>query len=150
MITDYQNEYQEVGAVYFDSVHFLASLFSTPGEIDARAPVPRDFSPWKARCESRRPFLYKKGTRVTGFLEMDACGHIDGLYAAFSHQDSTAPLLEHAIAVARFRGTNRALFVEALAASEGLYRKFGFKPIEVVLAHRSGHGFASVRMCKFL
>ena len=150
MITEYQNEYREVGTVYYDAVHFIASQFSTPAEIDAWAPLPRVFSQWKVRCEAKRPFLYKVGQRVGGFLELDADGHIGAHCSASGHPQTAAPLLDHAIAVARATGTVRALFVETDVSLLSLYRKFGFKFVEAAPISLPGHRFAAIRMCKFL
>jgi putative acetyltransferase len=127
MITYYCGEHKALADLFTRSVHELARQEYSTEQLYAWAPEPVDYLYWKYRCELKRPFLYKVGKSVAGFIELDPDGHIDCHYVHpdFTRQGIGSALLLHVIDIAQHLSLPR-LYVEASHLIKPLYLKQGF------------------------
>ena len=128
MIDYYAGEYREVAELFSRSVHEMASQMYSDDQVNAWAPVPVNYAWWQARCELKRPFLFRQARMIAGFMEFDNDGHIDCHYThpEFTRKGVAGMLLSHIVSIAEALSMPR-LYVEASHLIKPLYVKHGFQ-----------------------
>lgn len=109
------------------SVHQLARPYYTDEQIDAWAPATYDRDKWCEKLAANRPFVAVVGSRVAGYADLQATGHIDHFFVSpqFARRGVGSGLMRHIHDVARERGVTR-LSADVSLAAEAFFTRHGF------------------------
>jgi putative acetyltransferase len=133
--------------IFCAAVHAIDDSVYTPEQKNAWAPLPADVKFWQQRLAAKRPFVAVVDSKVAGFLELEADGHIDCAYVhpAYQGQGIGTALLKHAIAIADERRLGH-LYTEASKAARDFFSKHGFSITAENEVHRAGQGLTNYAM----
>lgn len=145
------NRAREIADLFHQSVHAIDSSVYTPEQKEAWAPTPVDYALWSERLNTKKPFIAIRNSRVAGFIELDADGHIDCLYTHpdFQGMGVATTLYEHLLAEARLRSIKR-LSVEASHIARSFFEHRGFSVVKKNEVQRNGVSLVNFAMEKYL
>ena len=114
-------------AVFFSSVHELASRDYSAAQLRAWAPRRYDHRHWARRMRSLRPFVAEVDGRVAGYADLQSSGYIHHFFVAGPHAGRGVgnALMAHLHAVARRRGIAE-LSADVSRAAEPFFARHGF------------------------
>jgi ribosomal protein S18 acetylase RimI-like enzyme len=148
MIRNYQpGDHIAIAEIFTRAVHEIASKVYTPAQCLAWSEREPDPAHWEKRCVLKRPFIAVTGSEISGFLELDADGHIDCAYIhpLFQRRGIMTALVRHAIDTCRDAGGNR-LYVEASICAKPLFEKLGFTVLGENLVRIDGEELLNYQM----
>ena len=131
IIRDYQtSDARALTDIFYDAVHEMAAGYYTPTEINAWAPLPRDYALWQQRLDNKPPFVAIVDEKPAGFIRLENNGHIDWTYTHkdYQRQGIATALYSHLEQQARQRDIG-VLYVEASHLARPFYEKQGFSVV---------------------
>lgn len=142
---------REIADLFYQSVHAIDPSTYTAEQKEAWAPTPVDYERWSERLDTKKPFIAIIGSRVAGFIELDADGHIDCTYTHPDYQGTgvASSLYEHLLAEARRRNIKR-LYVEASLIAKPFFENRGFSVVKKNEVQRNGVSLINFSMEKYL
>lgn len=151
-IRDFQpGEEAALHAVFFSSVHGLATGEYSQAQLDAWAPVDYDELEWAVRIRRNRPFVVEIGGRVVAYADLQASGHIDQFFVdgAYAGRGAGTALMAHIHQLARQQG-QRALSADVSLTAQPFFARHGFLLEERKLVAVRGVTLSNARMRKLL
>lgn len=141
----------EIADLFHQSVHAIDSSVYTAAQREVWAPTPPDYTFWRERLASKKPYLAILDGQVAGFIELDDDGHIDCTYTHPDYQGRgvASALYQHIIKVAKSRKISR-LYVEVSLVALPFFEKKGFVVIKKNELHRQGETLVNFDMEKRL
>ena len=127
-ITHYENRYaSQVVACFLNSVQMISDAFYNQDQCNAWSASAADMPWWQERLINKQPYLAIQSGVLAGFIELDANGHIDGLYVhpVYQRQHVATALYQYAENTALAKHMPR-LFVEASYVAKPFFEKQGF------------------------
>lgn len=128
-IRDYQpNDARALTDIFYNAVHATTAGHYSQQQINAWAPLPKDYALWQQRLNDKPPFVAIVDGQVVGFITLEADGHIDLTYVHQNYQRRgiASALYQHLEQQARQRGITK-LYVEASELARPLFEKQGFR-----------------------
>ncbi len=128
MIRIYQHgDHIAIAEIFSRAVHEIASEHYSAEQCLAWSDKEPNPEHWKKRCELKRPFVALRGSKIAGFLELDADGHIDCAYVNpdFKREGVMSSLVKHAVVTAFAMNLPR-VYVEASICAKPLFEREGF------------------------
>ena len=121
---------QSLADIFYDSIHQVAVEHYSPAQVNAWAPLPRQYADWQQRFAAKPPFVAELAGVIVGFMTLEHNGHIDWTYThhAYQRQGIASALYRHLEAEARRQDIAR-LFVEASHLARPFFDKQGFSVI---------------------
>jgi putative acetyltransferase len=118
---------REISDLFYKAVHAIEPSFYSSEQKEAWAPTPIDYEGWAGRLNDKKPFIAIIENRVTGFIALDADGHIDCAYTHpnFQGRGVASALYKHLLKEARVRNLKR-LYVEASHIAKPFFEHRGF------------------------
>lgn len=114
-------------AVYFSSVHQLASRYYTEDQIHAWAPQNYDRDEWARRIGALQPFVAMIGDEIAGYADLQSTGYIDHFFVSGSYagRGVGTALLQYIQSAAVSQGVE-CLHADVSLSAEGFFSKNGF------------------------
>ncbi|MBW4616289.1 MAG: GNAT family N-acetyltransferase [Desmonostoc vinosum HA7617-LM4] len=142
---------QEIIELFYNTVHEVNIHDYTKEQVDAWAPINMDFGDWQQRLADKFTYVAEEETKIVGFGQLEANGHIDCFYC---HQDFQSKgigtkILEQIELKARFLGINK-LFVEASITAKPFFENKGFIIVIKQEVERRGQKFTNFVMEKII
>lgn len=131
MIRIYQHDdHVKIAEIFTAAIHEIACEAYLPEQCLAWSDRIPNHDHWKKRCELKRPFVAITDSEISGFLELDADGHIDCAYInpKFQRRGIMTTLVNHAIETCFAMNVNR-IYVEASICAKPMFEKIGFRVI---------------------
>lgn len=148
IIRDFEEEDLEaVLGVFQDSVRQVAARDYIPEQVEAWAPDPPDQPYWCRRLARCAVFVCEDQGSVSGFIAIDANGHVDLLFVHPAHlrRGIASALLAHARAWAQERGARR-LTTDASITARPFFEQAGFRVVEHRIVPLRGMMFRNFHM----
>ena len=138
-------------AIFYSSVHALASKDYTAEQLDAWAPRQYDAAQWGERVRGNQPFIAEIEGHIVGYADLQASGHIDHFFVAgaYAGRGVARALMVHIHQAAASRGITQ-LFADVSLTAEPFFRKSGFVVEARQLVEVRGVVLANARMCREL
>lgn len=130
-IRDYQSQDAKVLTdIFYDTVHQRATSLYSSAEVNAWAPLPKEYDYWAQRLDNLPPYVAWIDGRIVGFTTLTDGGHIEWTY---THKDFLGrgvgrALFLHLQEQARVKGLT-VLTVDASRFARPMFEKFGFKVV---------------------
>lgn len=137
--------------IFYDTVHGLAGDLYTEDQIDAWAPLPRDYAAWKTRLDKLQPYVAEADGKPLGFMTLEPDGHID---LAYTHRDyqrtGIASVLYAYLERAAMKRGIGALRVEASHYARAFFLSRNFSIVRRNEIHKNGQRLINWKMVKLL
>lgn len=123
----HQADARELTDLFYEAVHRVACEAYTDEQINAWAPLPRDYPSWQARFEACPPFVAELDGHIAGFAALEPSGYIDWLYTHpdFQKRGVASALYAYLEEIAKAAGVRR-LQVEASHLARHFFKRQGF------------------------
>ncbi|WP_102795257.1 GNAT family N-acetyltransferase [Bowmanella denitrificans] len=137
--------------IFYDAVHGPALQYYSQEQVNAWAPLPRDYPAWQARLTAKPPFVALFKQTPVGFITLEADGHIDWTYTHKDYQRRgiAGALYTHLEKQARAQGIAQ-LYVEASYLARPFFAKQGFVQSSENQVERHGQILVNFSMYKSL
>ena len=138
-------------ALFHDTVHAVNASDYSPEQVDARAPPTQDADAWAARLGAWDTLVAEEDSRLVGFCDLEADGHLDHLYCHkdWQRRGVGTRLLAGVEAIAREKGITR-LTTEASITARPFFEAHGFHVLQEQTVYVRGVAFTNYRMEKEL
>ena len=146
-----QSDAAAIVRLYYDTIHGMNAADYAPAQLDAWAPEVPDAAAWHDRMSQRCTLVAEEAGEVTGFVELEADGHLDMLFCA-NHaigRGIGAALYAAAERQAREWRLGR-IFTEASITARGFFIRQGFRVLRARTVHRRGIELTNFAMAKEL
>ncbi|SEA84104.1 Acetyltransferase, GNAT family [Desulfuromusa kysingii] len=142
---------KEIADLFHQSVHAIDPSVYSPELKEAWAPTPVNYERWSERLNEKKPFLAVIESRVAGFIELDADGHIDCTYTHpdFQGKGVASTLFEYLLEEAKSRNIKR-LYVEASLIAKPFFEHRGFSVVKKNEVQRNGSSLVNFSMEMYL
>jgi len=137
--------------IFYDAIHTVATQYYSPAQVQAWAPLPKDYAMWRERLRLKPPLVALIDARIVGFTTLEADGHIDWTYTHPDHQRRgvSSALYAELQSRARQQGIIR-LYVEASYLARPFFAKQGFATLRRNEVPRNGETLTNWSMEKRL
>ena len=138
-------------AVFYSSVHALASQHYSREQLNAWAPHAYDATQWAERLRRNQPFIAEIDGRIAGFADLQASGYIDHFFVAGASagRGVARALMAHIHEDAARRRISE-LFANVSLTAEPFFAKSGFVVEARQRVEVRGVVLANARMRKML
>ena len=137
--------------IFYDAIHTVATQYYSPAQVQAWAPLPKDYAMWRQRLRAKPPLVALISAQIVGFTTLEADGHIDWTYTHPQHQRRgvSSALYAELQSRARQQGITR-LYVEASYLARPFFAKQGFVTLRRNEVPRNGETLTNWSMEKRL
>ena len=137
--------------IFYDAIHSVATQYYSPAQVQAWAPLPKDYAMWRQRLRAKPPLVALISAQIVGFTTLEADGHIDWTYTHPQHQRRgvSSALYAELQSRARQQGITR-LYVEASYLARPFFAKQGFVTLRRNEVPRNGETLTNWSMEKRL
>ena len=137
--------------IFYDAIHSVATQYYSPAQVQAWAPLPKDYAMWRERLRLKPPLVALIDAQVVGFTTLEPDGHIDWTYTHPDYQRCgvSSALYAELQSCARQQGITR-LYVEASYLAQPFFAKQGFATIRQNAVPRNGQTLTNWSMEKTL
>jgi putative acetyltransferase len=141
----------EIGTLYRDAVHELATEHCDAAQRLAWAPLEVDVDRWRTRLEGREVLVAERDGKIVGFVAWTRKGHVDLLYThpSAARRGIASRLVDTVEADLLDRGIERAT-VSASDVSRPLFAARGYEVVGEDIHEVRGAVLRSTRMEKSL
>jgi putative acetyltransferase len=141
----------EITDLHHACVHAIDPLIYSPEQQEAWAHTPPNYPYWVKRLALKKPFVAVVETKIVGFIELEANGHIDCAYThpAYQKRGVMSELYAYAQNVAQQKDIKR-LFLEASIVAKPFFEKRGFTTLSRNEIKRNGQMIVNYSMEKML
>ncbi len=140
LIRDYRSDdARALTDIFYDSIHQVATEYYTPEQVQAWAPLPKDYDGWQQRLDGKPPFVAEIDGVIVGFVTLENDGHIDWTYThpGYQRRGVAGQLYQHLEHAAIKQGISR-LYVEASFLARPFFERRGFTIIQQNDTKRDG------------
>lgn len=137
--------------IFYDTIHATAISHYSPAQINAWAPLPKDYVRWQQQLDHKPPFVAIIDEQVVGFMTLEADGHIDWTYVHqdYQRQGIASALYQYLEQQARQQGITK-LYVEASELARPFFNKQGFRLVRRNLLCRDNIQLVNWSMEKYI
>lgn len=113
--------------IFYDSIHSVGPEYYSAAQVNAWAPLPRDYMAWQARFAGKPPFVATFKDQIVGFITLEPDGHIDWTYTHkdYQRQGVATALYDYLEKQAKSAGMGH-LYVEASHLARPFFASRGF------------------------
>lgn len=122
---------QDIGHIYFDTIHTINARDYTEDQINAWAPYRDNYEKWAKKLEKTQPIVATIGSKIVGFAEFEPNGHIDCFYVHHQFQScGIGSTLINEIEKMALSWEINEIFAEVSITAKGFFTKMGFDTVK--------------------
>jgi len=140
---------EEIIKLFYGTVHEVNIRDYSKEQVDAWAPANIDIEVWIRRLEDKFTYVAKESTKIIGFGQLEANGHIDCFYCHkdFQRQGIGTQILEQIESKAKALKIKK-LFTEASITAKPFFESKNFIVVKKQEVERRGQKFTNFVMEK--
>lgn len=137
--------------IFYDTIHHVGLLHYSQAEVNAWAPLPKEYERWKLRLAQWPPLVAELDGTVVSFITLTSSGHIEWTYTHRDYQrlGIASRLYRQLEQEARRQGMGQ-LTVDASRFACPFFEKMGFAVAHENETIRAGEKLQNWRMNKAL
>ncbi|MBU1110708.1 GNAT family N-acetyltransferase [Patescibacteria group bacterium] len=121
-------EEEELWQLYHDTTHIINGEVYSKEQVERWAPHDKNMDEWKERIKKKNPFVAVEDSKIVGFAELEADGHIDYFYAHHQWQGKgVGSMLYSAIEKEAISQKIPHLYADVSVLAKEFFLKQGFK-----------------------
>jgi len=133
--------------LFTQTIHTVCQVAYTPEELDAWAPLNRDFRQFSRSFSGAYCLVARDGKQIIGFCDMEKDGYINRLFVHHTRQGEGigSDLLTKILAIAQKKGLDY-VYLEASRNAVSFYKKHGFIENGCIRRIKNGVPFVNQKM----